>query len=334
MNNNTQKNNKKSKLILILVFVLVIGGAVFAIYNLYQLNQLRAMTVEGNNNANTETNTKEIVETQESVESVDNKKIEKSQETLELSQSSDSMMTIYNIEDGYIRVPYIPELGHHDYDWNLVTEENGYKYYEDDNHERSNLGIDVSKYQGDIDWRLVKESGIEFVIIRLGFRGYGSGELVIDEYFHQNVVGALKVGIDVGVYFFSQAINQEEAYEEAEFVYNNIKDYNITYPVIFDTEEIKNDEARTDGLDINELTDITITFCERIKELDFDIMIYANSKWLTTSLDLTRLEDYDIWYADYQEEPLYPYQFEMWQYSEEGIVPGIEGYVDLNIKFN
>lgn len=254
-------------------------------------------------------------------------------ETEHITDKKDSILTVYDIEDGYIQVPYLAELEHHNYDWNFITNKEGYKYYQDSNNRISTIGIDVSKYQGDIVWEKVRESGIEFVIIRLGFRGYGSGQLVLDEYFIQNIEGALEVGIKVGVYFFSQAITVEEAVEEAGFVYDHIKSYDITYPVVFDTEEIKNNEARTDGLEVEELTQITIAFCEKIKEWGYMPMIYANAKWLTTQLDLMQLTDYEIWYADYQEEPIYPYQFRIWQYTEEGSVPGIDGYVDLNVCF-
>jgi lysozyme len=257
-------------------------------------------------------------------------------ETARTPKPSDkpSTLKIYDNIDGYLQVEYLPELAHHDYDWNHIIEVDGFKYYEDTNHKRSALGIDVSKFQGAIDWKKVKESNIEFVIIRMGYRGYGeSGKLVVDEKFIENIEGALGVGLDVGVYFFSQAISIEEAVEEAEFVYDSLKNYQITYPVIFDTEEIKNDDSRTDGLTVDELTKITMVFCDKIEELGYKSMIYANAKWLTTKLDLKLLENYDIWYADYQNAPLYPYEFKMWQYSEKGIIEGIEGAVDLNIFF-
>lgn len=158
-------------------------------------------------------------------------------------------------------------------------------------------------------------------------------KLVVDEKFHQYIQEAQAAGLDTGVYFFSQAVSEEEAREEADFVYQECKEYELTCPVAFDTEKIKGDAARTDNIKPEELTDITIAFCEKIKEYGYEPMIYANAKWLTTKLQLERLGDYSIWYADYQENPLYPYTFEMWQYTETGQVDGIEGNVDLNIWF-
>ena len=335
MNNKQKKRVKdiqKSKILVIAIIIIAIVCGI----SIYTLCKSRETDIAIYN--------EDI--TQEETVSQDKTRLEQETIRLEQDQKDDSkntdeaqMMTIYDIEEGYIRVPYIPELEHHNYDWKYLNEENGYKYYEDNSNNintpnnRSKIGIDVSKYQGDIDYKQVKESGIEFVIIRMGYRGYGNGKLVVDEYYYQNVEKALEVGLEVGVYIFSQAINVDEAIEEANFVYDNIKDYDITYPVVFDTEEIKFDDARTDDLTVPELTNITIAFCERIKKLGYKPMIYANAKWLTTKLDLTKLQEYDIWYADYQEEPIYPYQFHMWQYTDEGRVPGIDGYVDLNISF-
>lgn len=224
-------------------------------------------------------------------------------------------LQIYDIDEGYLWVPYVKNVKHNTYNWDKLKQENGYLKYEDDKY-ISSLGIDVSYYQGGIDWSKVKQEGMEFVIIRLGYRGYGNGKLVVDNNFHKYIKEAVNAGLEVGVYFFSQAVNEQEAIEEAEFVINNIKDYEITYPVCFDTEKIKNDTSRTENLSADERTNITITFCERIKEAKYTPMIYANAKWLTTALDLHKLQQYKIWYADYQEKPIYPYDFSMWQYTE------------------
>ena len=222
-----------------------------------------------------------------------------------------------------------------EYDYSRLTEENGYKAYLDkDGKKISKAGIDVSKYQAEVDWNQVKDSGIEFVIIRLGYRGYGEeGLLVEDPLFRQHMEGALASGLEVGVYFFSQAVTDAEAAEEAQFVLERIKGYPITYPVVFDTEEIKDDVARTDGLSREQFTENCRVFCDKIEEAGYDTMIYANMKWLAFTLDLTALTEYDIWYADYEEEPQNPYAFSMWQYTEEGQVPGIEGNVDINLLF-
>ena len=197
------------------------------------------------------------------------------------------------------------------------------------------LGIDVSEFQGEvIDWKQVKESGVEFVMVRLGYRAYGeSGSLVLDAMYEQNVKNALEAGLQVGVYFFSQAVSPAEAVEEAEFVLEHLKHYNITGPVVFDTEEIKWDSARTDGNTRQDFTNYCKVFCDTIEHAGYDPMIYANLKWMTFTLDMEQLTEYDFWYADYHETPQCPYEYKIWQYSETGAVPGITGNVDLNLWF-
>ena len=222
------------------------------------------------------------------------------------------------------------------YDYSRLTEKNGYQYYTDESGDiSSTLGIDVSRYQPEIDWQQVKASGIDFVMIRVGYRGYGEeGRLVEDECFRSHIGGALDAGLDVGVYFFSQAVNDEEAKEEARFVLERVKDYTLTYPVVFDTEEIKDAEARTDGLSKEQFTRNCKVFCDAIKEAGYDTMIYANMKWMAFTLDLSELAAYDFWYADYEPLPQCPYDFRMWQYTESGTVPGVGGNVDVNVWFD
>lgn len=221
------------------------------------------------------------------------------------------------------------------YDYEHLTWENGYPYYKDkDGMIRSALGVDVSKYQGDVDWEKVREAGMEFAILRLGFRGYGpEGKIVLDEYFQENMEGALSAGLTVGVYFFSQAVTSEEAEEEAAFVLSNIEGYQVDGPVVFDTEEIKDDVARTDQLTRTQITDHCIAFCDAVREAGKEPFIYANMKWMAFTLELERLTDYQKWYADYEPVPQCPYEFTMWQYTETGSVPGIQGNADLNVWF-
>ena len=194
-------------------------------------------------------------------------------------------------------------------------------------------GIDVSYYQGDIDWEKVKESGIEFAIIRLGYRGYGEeGKLVEDKLFTQNIKGALDAGLKVGVYIFSQAITVEEAVEEAEFVLKRIEKYDITMPVVYDWEYVS-EEARTAKMDRRTLTDCYKAFCEKITEAGYTPMAYFNSYQSRNLMYLTELEEYPFWLALYSDRMTYPYRFEMWQYTDSGKVPGIEGNVDINLYF-
>jgi len=234
------------------------------------------------------------------------------------------------------RIPIIPSLPKHDYIWeNVKVSENGLKYYTENGKKVSFEGVDVSSHQKDIDWTKVKAAGIDFAIIRVGFRGYGTGAILIDDYFTKNIEGALAAGLKVGVYFFSQAINEAEAIEEAEFVIEQLKKYKnkITYPVIYDAEDIPNDTARTDNLLGEQITSNCIAFCEKIKDAGYTPMIYANKRWFLTRLDLTRLTDYDMWHAAYIDTPDTPYMYTMWQYTDSGKVAGINGSVDLNISF-
>lgn len=156
---------------------------------------------------------------------------------------------------------------------------------------------------------------------------------MMDETAIKNIEGALNAKIKVGVYFFSQAITIEEAVEEAEFVIENIKKYDITYPVIYDTEEIVNEDSRADGLSKEERTEIAVAFLERVKKAGYTPAIYANLRWFTMSLDISELDAYDKWYAYYDKELYFPYKISMWQYTENGQVDGINGSVDLNISF-
>ena len=194
-------------------------------------------------------------------------------------------------------------------------------------------GIDVSYYQGTIDWEKVKASGIEFAIIRVGYRGYGQeGKLVEDKMATKNLKGALKAGLKVGVYFFSQATNTEEALEEADFVLKHIRGYDITMPVVFDWEYIS-EEARTANVDPRTLTDCYLAFCGKIEEAGYTPMAYFNTFQSRKMMYLTELEDYPFWLALYSDRMTFPYRIEMWQYTDSGRVPGIEGNVDINLMF-
>ncbi len=215
----------------------------------------------------------------------------------------------------------------------LIKTRNGRKYYVENSEITSLLGVDVSIHQNDIDWKKVKESGIDFAMIRLGYRGYGTGEALIDENFVQNIEGAAAAGIDTGVYFFSQAITVDEAIEEAQMVIDALKGYDVTYPVVYDWEIIYDDKARTDDVPVDVLTDCCVAFCEAVKDAGYTPMVYQNKKTTMFKLDLERLTDYDFWLAEYNSNPSYYYDFTMWQYTSTGSVPGIEGDVDLNISF-
>ncbi|MBQ8232013.1 MAG: glycoside hydrolase family 25 protein [Lachnospiraceae bacterium] len=214
---------------------------------------------------------------------------------------------------------------------NLVKLDNGELQYTEDGQVISHKGIDVSYHQGEIDWQKVAQDGVEFAFLRVGIRGYGTGKVVLDEQFENNVKGALANGIEVGVYFYSQSVNQEEVLEEARVVLEQIAPYRITGPVVYDAEKV--DDSRTSKLSSTERTDMAVTFCETVKEAGYRPMIYLNLDTAFSMLELERLEEYDKWLAHYGSEMYYPYDYKIWQYSESAIVDGINGEVDLNISF-
>ena len=242
---------------------------------------------------------------------------------------------IYYDEEEYVFAPVNDSLKMHSIlQENLVENDNGEMEYIENGVVTSHKGIDVSKYQGSIDWQKVKENGIEYAFIRLGIRGYGTGKLALDEYFEENMSGAAQAGIETGIYFFTQAVNEAEAVEEAQFVLENIAQYDVKCPIVFDVELIPNDDsARANGLTMEERTDIAIAFCEEIKGAGYTPMIYGNIKCFTKLLDMERIEDYEKWYAFYDDYMYFPYEVSCWQYTEKGRVGGVRGNVDLNISY-
>lgn len=199
---------------------------------------------------------------------------------------------------------------------------------------KSVLGIDVSAYQGNVDWPAVREAGVRFAMIRVGYRGYGkSGKLVYDEYLEQNLKGAAEAGLDIGVYFFSQAVNTEEAEEEARYVLDAIRDCGIDLHVVYDWEYVS-DTARTANVDARTLTDCSLAFCKVIEEAGYTPMVYFNSYQAKNMMHLAELKQYDFWLALYTDRMTFPYKVKMWQYTNQGRVPGIQGDVDINLFFS
>ena len=196
-------------------------------------------------------------------------------------------------------------------------------------------GIDVSSHQGDINWRKVADDGIDFVIIRAGYRGYGTeGIMGEDSMFRKNARGALNAGLKIGVYFYSQAITVEEAVEEAEFVLEIIDGYDIECPIVFDWETEPGIGMRTDNLPGKIITDCAIAFCDRVNEEGYTPSVYFNLSDAYERYDLDRIRDYVFWYAQYKgSSPEFYYNYSIWQYTNKGSVNGINGVVDLNICF-
>ena len=196
----------------------------------------------------------------------------------------------------------------------------------------SRFGIDVSKWNGDIDWDKVKADGVEFVMIRCGYRGTTMGSLIEDPNFLVNIRGAKAAGLDVGVYFFTQAINEVEAVEEASMVIALCEGYELDYPVMIDSEGAGGN-GRADSLDVETRTKVCKAFCETIENAGYEAGVYASRSWYNANLEVNKLEKYRIWLAEYRSTPLYSGYYDMWQYTSKGKVDGIEGNVDLNISY-
>lgn len=202
-------------------------------------------------------------------------------------------------------------------------------YYLHCTAEKSVVGIDVSKYQGVIDWDQVKSAGVEFVMIRIGGRGYGAaGNMYIDERGYANYLGAKEAGLRVGVYFFSQSVNVKEAIEEAEYALALTQGWELDMPIVYDWEYIS-ETARTAKVDTRTLTDCSRAFCDTINTAGRESMIYV-SPWFGVPYP-DELTAYPQWLARYTNNMDYKYKFDMWQYTDSGEVPGIAGKVDLNL---
>lgn len=237
---------------------------------------------------------------------------------------ADGKYNFFPVSDKYKKHDYVVD--------NFKLQENGQLVYVDGTNEvLSKKGIDVSRYQGEIDWDEVASDGVEFAFIRAGGRGTTEGKMTEDIQFKDNMKGAIDNDIATGVYFFTQATTQKEAVEEAEFVLEMIESYEVTYPIVYDIEEVSSDNARTADLTQEEYTENCIAFCETIKEAGYTPMIYGNLKTFMIMLDMEQIEAYDKWFAYYNPEVYFPYEFSVWQYTSKGHVKGIETDVDLNV---
>ena len=226
----------------------------------------------------------------------------------------------------------------HNYNWKyLKFDDKGVLHYEGDENYTIRRGIDVSEFQGKIDWEKVKKAGYDFVFVRAGHRTMHSGDLQKDKRAVKNLQRAKKAGLDVGVYIFSQAITEKEARKEAELCLDVIEEsgVEITLPIVYDPEIVVEDYyARINYISGEQFTDNTVAFCERIRKAGFTPAIYANCSTETDILDMSRIKDTVIWYADYGSTPESPYDFTFWQYSNLGWVDGIpETETDLNVWF-
>lgn len=226
-------------------------------------------------------------------------------------------------ERGFPMSGYDPEL--------FYVDDYFFRNYKDDNTSALR-GIDVSSHQRDIDWAEVKKAGVQFAMIRVGFRSYDDGELHADSRFEKNIRGAEENGIRVGAYFFSQAITVDEAIEEAKFVTDRLRGHRVEMPVAYDMEMIT-EEDRIRDMTMQERTEVADAFCEIVGNHGYDALIYGSPDWIYQNLNLSLLTDHEIWLAHYVDRSEFPYKYRMWQYSATGRVDGIEGDCDLDIYF-
>lgn len=196
------------------------------------------------------------------------------------------------------------------------------------------FGVDVSSWQGNIDWHKLKAQGVYFAFIRVGYRGYESGVINLDTKFEEYIRGALDAGIKVGVYFFSQALDADEAYEEARFVLDKIRGYDITFPVVFDWETIGSETARTNNIKTEKLCEAANVFCNTIAEAGYTPMVYCNQNVSLLYYELSRIQAFDFWYAEYKDQPTFYYDFDIWQYGSSAKLDGVpDAFIDVNISF-
>lgn len=235
---------------------------------------------------------------------------------------------------GYVWLRAFTNVPKHDYDYSGLKLENGRYTYSENGEVVSKTGIDVSYHQHEIDWDRVAADGIDFVMLRVGYRGYESGLLNLDQKFHSYIKGATAAGLDVGVYFFSQALTTEEAVDEANFVMEQLQGYNITYPVVFDWEIMEDEGARTQMANPYTVTECAAAFCDTIADGGYIPMVYGSRKFALMKLDMSKIPSVNFWFAEYKDghnEPTYPYDYQIWQYASDGRVDGIDGDVDMNI---
>ena len=193
------------------------------------------------------------------------------------------------------------------------------------------LGIDVSKWNGSVNWTAVKNAGVSYAIIRCGYRGATTGSLIEDSTYKTNIKGAINAGIKVGVYFFSQAVTEGEAIEEASMCLSLVKGYRISYPIFIDVESATN--GRANGLSSDSRTKVISAFCKTIQNGGYTAGIYANKTWLTSKFNVGSLNNYKIWLAQYASAPTYKGKYDLWQYTSKGTINGVSGKVDLNISY-
>lgn len=276
-------------------------------------------------------------DTSDSKKESDSQKEESGQkEVVQEDPSTDGKHTLIKNSDGTEEWVLIsPYLTKNTYDFTNMSETANLRKYTDNGKKISYVGVDISKHNGTVNFRSMKAAGIDYVMIRLGARGYSTGQLSLDDNFVENIEDAIDAGLDIGIYFYSQAVTLEEATQEVNFVVQNLTPYkeHINYPVAFDMESVPNDKARIDGLSREDKTAISAAFLSGIQAAGYIPMLYGNKEWLIKNIDLAQLQNYDVWLSEDEDIPDYPYQYTMWQYTTTGVLNGITGDANLNLCF-
>lgn len=290
--------------------------------------------VEEKDTAKEQTGTQNADDTE--ADSGQNSYAEKKEEVVQEDPSTDGKHTLVKTSDGKEEWVLIsPYLTKNTYDFRNLSENANLRKYTDNGKKISYVGVDISKHNGKVNFNSIKAAGVDYVMLRLGARGYSTGQISLDDNFVENMEAAIEAGLDIGVYFYSQAVSQEEVMQEVNFVVQNLEPYraHITYPVAFDMENVPNDKARIDGLSRDDKTTIAAAFLSGVQIAGYAPMLYGNKEWLIKNIDLAKLQDYDIWLSQEQDVPDYPYQFAMWQYTTTGVLNGVTGDASLNLCF-
>ncbi len=247
-----------------------------------------------------------------------------------VGSGEEGKIVINDLNDGEMSIPKY-NYPVNAYDVGLFTNNQGIIRYGED----SAIGINVTSKNGDIDWEQVKQSGVEFAMIRVGYRGRNKGDRTEDDKFVQNIEGATAAGLDVGVYFFSQAVSVQEAEQEAQFVIEKIQPYQVTYPISFNWEFVAPSsdgrEPRTKDCTPSEITSFAKAFCSTVSKAGRTAMFYTDKELAYNYYNLDELSSNQIWYSEFAEKPAFYYDFKIWQYSELGTVSGISGNVKMSL---
>jgi GH25 family lysozyme M1 (1,4-beta-N-acetylmuramidase) len=225
------------------------------------------------------------------------------------------------------------DIDRNEYDYSNLTSKSPLMTYSEDGKVVSKCGVVISASLGEVDFSKLKSAGVDFVMIKIGARGYSSGNIVMDANYEDNLTAAKKAGLDIGVYFCSQAVTKSEAKEEADVVLDAIEKYTIKYPVAYVMENVTDDMARIESIDTSDRTQMAKSFMDRVENSGYTPILYGNLEWLMTNVDMAKLYDYDVWYAQDGSKPDYPYEFTMWQYSSNATVKGIDTKASMILSF-